>query len=57
MDTKDLELAVLDIIEKLYEKKYTGMLKVTKLKSGYKLQLGFGHNDIPQEYAFDGNEE
>lgn len=57
MDTKDLESAVLDIIKDIYEKEYTGMLKVIKLKRGYKLQLGFGHNDVPQEYAFDGNAE
>ncbi len=57
MDTKDLESAVQDIIKEIYEKEYTGMLRVIKLKNGYKLQLGFGHNDIPQEYAFDGNEQ
>lgn len=57
MDTKDLESAVQDIIKEIYEKEYVGMLKVIKLKSGYKLQLGFGHNDIPQEYAFDGDEK
>lgn len=37
MDTKDLESAVLDIIKNVYEKEYTGMIKVIKLKSGYKL--------------------
>ena len=57
MDTKDLESAVLDNFKNVYEKEYTGMIKVIKLKSGYKLQLGFGHNDIPYECAFDGNAE
>lgn len=57
MDTKDLELAVLDIIKCVYEKEYTGKLKVVKLKSGYKLQLALGCEDIPHEYAFDGNAE
>lgn len=57
MDTKDLESAVQDIIKKVYGKEYTGMLRIQKLKKGYKLQLGFGHDDIPQEYAFDGTEE
>lgn len=57
MDTKDLESAVLDIIKCVYEKEYTGKLKVIKLKSGYKLQLFLGNDDIPHEYAFDGNHE
>lgn len=38
----DLEKAVLDIIERRYKCKYTGQLKVQRLKSGgYKLSLDF----------------
>lgn len=57
MDMNDLESAVRELIKNIYKKEYTGMLKVIKLKNGYKLQLGFGHNDKPYECAFEGNAE
>lgn len=40
-----LEESILNIIEKRYERKYVGGIKVTKLKSGYKLVLDLGNPD------------
>ncbi len=40
-----LEKSILDIIEKRYQRKYTGGIKVTKLLSGYKLILDLGNPD------------
>ena len=40
-----LEKQILDIIEKRYNRKYTGGIKVTKLISGYKLVLDLGNPD------------
>lgn len=40
-----LEKSILDIIEKRYQRKYTGGIKVTKLLSGYKLVLDLGNPD------------
>ena len=57
MDTKDLELAVLDMIKNLYECEYVGKIKVKETKRGYLLELGLGKNDVPYTLAFDGNEE
>lgn len=40
-----LEKNILDIIEKRYQRKYTGGIQVTKLISGYKLVLDLGNPD------------
>ena len=40
-----LEKNILDIIEKRYQRKYTGGIQVTKLVSGYKLVLDLGNPD------------
>ena len=40
-----LEKQILDIIEKRYQRKYTGGIKVTRLVSGYKLILDLGNPD------------
>ena len=40
-----LEKSILDIIEKHYERVYTGGIKVTKLLSGYRLILDLGIPD------------
>jgi hypothetical protein len=40
-----LEKSILDIIEKRYQRKYIGGIKVTKLISGYKLVLDLGNPD------------
>lgn len=42
----EIELAILDLIEKRYKKKYIGGLSVTRLKNGYKLALSLGNSDI-----------
>ena len=41
----NLEKQILDIIEKRYQRKYVGGIKVTKLISGYKLVLDLGNPD------------
>lgn len=40
-----LEKSILDMIEKHYQRKYIGGIKVTKLLSGYKLVLDLGNPD------------
>ena len=57
MDMKDLELAVRDIIEEIYNKKYIGKLKVIKTNKGYKLEIALGFEDTPHSYAMEGNEK
>ncbi len=57
MDTKDLESAVRNIIENLYDKKYIGKLKVIKTNKGYILELALGFDDTPHTYAMEGNEK
>lgn len=45
-----MEKSILDIIEKRYQKKYVGGIKVTKLGkglAGYKLVLDLGNSDKP----------
>ncbi len=57
----NLELAILDLIEKYYKCKYVGGLSVTKLGTGpegYKLVLDLGNPDIrPIMIAADLNAE
>lgn len=57
MDMKDLESAVRDIIEEIYNKKYIGKLKVSKTPRGFKLDLALGFDDTPHTYAMEGNEK
>ena len=40
-----LEKSILNIIEQRYKRKYVGGIKVTRLKSGYKLILDLGNPD------------
>ena len=47
MTIQELEQAILEAIETMYECKYVGLLKLTKLPVGYKLQLGWRHDDYP----------
>lgn len=53
---KELEQAILDIIEDLYERKYVGKLSVSKISNGYKLSLGL-NRDKPISIACSGNEQ
>ena len=47
MTIQELEQAILEAIETMYKCKYVGLLKLTKLPVGYKLQLGWRHDDYP----------
>ncbi len=47
MTTQELEQVILDLIQTIYKCKYIGMLKVIKLPVGYKLQLGWRHDEHP----------
>ena len=63
MDTKDLELAVRNLIEKIYEAKYNRLLTVEETKTwdgrhlGYKLVLSLNKDEKPVELAMEGNKE
>lgn len=69
MDTKDLELAVLEMIRRLYNAEYTGKIKITQtlkqypsekdeyLNLGYLLELGLNKDERPITLAFEGTQE
>lgn len=70
MGTKDLELAVRDIIERLYNVEYIGRLKVSETfykipghpegkdhHLGFKLELGLNKDECPVSLACDGTIE
>ena len=43
----NVELAILDLFEKYYKRRYNGGLKVKKTPAGYKLELFLGNPDYP----------
>ena len=63
MDMKDLESAVRELIETIYEVKYTRPLYVKELKRwngehlGYKLILPLNKDEKPIELAMEGNKD
>lgn len=57
MTIQELEQAILELIQNMYECKYVGLLKVTKLPVGYKLQLGWRHDDYPLSIMSDSPTE
>ena len=63
MDTKDLELAVRNLIETIYEAKYNRLLSVVETHTfdgrhlGYKLILSLNKDEKPVELAMEGNKE
>jgi hypothetical protein len=65
MTTEDLELAILELIERLYCRKYIGYIKVHELRDpyepeilmGYKLVLGLNVKEKPLTIAVDGSPE
>ena len=69
MDTKDLELAVIEMIRKLYNAEYNGKIKITQtlkqypnekdeyLNLGYLLELGLNKDERPITLAFEGTSE
>lgn len=57
MSIQELEQVILDLIENLYECKYVGLLRIIKLPIGYKLQLGWRHDDYPISIMSDSRTE
>ena len=63
MDMKDLESAVRELIEQIYEAKYTRPLYVKELQRwdgsllGYKLILPLNKDERPIELAMEGNKD
>jgi hypothetical protein len=65
MTTDDLELAILELIERIYCAKYTGYIEVKELRDpyeqdvlmGYKLILGLNVKEKPLTLAADGTPE
>lgn len=65
---KDLELAIKELIEQMYDCKYKGSIKVSELMhedpnywspvhAGYKVEIGLNKQEKPIELAIDGNKQ
>ena len=54
---KDIEQAVLDIIERIYCAKYVGKLSVKQWAHGYSLTLGLNNTERPIYIMGEGTEE
>lgn len=47
MTIQELEQAILEIIQTIYECKYVGMLQVERIADGLKVSLGWKYDDYP----------
>lgn len=47
MTTQDIELAILEVVQDIYHKKYVGRLEVRRLKNGYQLLMWFNKPEAP----------
>ena len=47
MTTQEIEQAILDIFEKIYEKKYVGQLTVNELSTGLQVKIGLNFEEKP----------
>lgn len=57
MKIQEIEQAILDMFEKIYEKKYTGKLIVKELPTGTQVKLGLNCDEKPVVISADLKDE
>lgn len=56
MTEQELEVAILDIVQDLYHKKYVGKLKVIKHSFGYQLKMWLNNPEAPITFITDSTD-